>query len=104
MTRLKRTALSVLLGLCLTAFCYWLAFTTGDRTLTTPTFLQEFGVIVAIPGTAAAMFVPPTGVHSDVFPQVSFVANVIFYSLLTYALAGYFGKTPNEPTTSQKEQ
>jgi len=80
----------------LTAFCYWSIFATGDRILTTPTFLQAFGHIVALPGTAVALIVPPTGVHSGVFNEVSFVANALSYSLLAYGLFGHFGKTSKE--------
>ena len=82
--------LPVLVGLCLTAFCYWSIF-AGGQTLTTPTFLQALGGIFAMPGTFVALFIPPTGIHSGVFDEVSFAANALFYSVLVPALFGYVG-------------
>jgi len=95
MNRGGRFLMSSLAGTSLTAIAYWLVFKTGDRTFFAPTFVQAFGGIITIPGSVITFLIPPFNVHSGMFEQASFVANAVFYTLLTYTLSAFFGKKPN---------
>jgi hypothetical protein len=82
----KRILLALLIGVDLMAVAYWVLFRTGDRSFETPTTLQRFVGFVTVPGDVVGFFIPPTGIHSGVFDEVSFVGNSLFYSAIAYAI------------------
>ena len=92
MNQAKRIGLSALIGLALTAACYLIVLGPGDDVPAPVKILQSATVVLIAPGGLIAFVFPPTGAHSGVFDQVSFVANACLYSALAYLLLRYVPK------------